>query len=330
VPARFGAPWAGVNYQLSLTNGSGTNGIKDGYDVIAHLANQPFTSEYISVKLCRLLIHDNFPNPTTLTNLAEYQYYNYTASNLTAEARLVHDCMMTWETNSPKGQLWKVLKTITDSDLFRSHSAASQKVKTPLEYAISGVRALRSSTNGSYAPGSFTGDSDGYAIGGTSATSSTILTRAGTMELFDRDAPDGYPESGPPWISAGTLAERVRWAQSLCIALGQSGHSGSSNNDAGNSYCNPVGLLLAKTPSSTWTNAGAVADFFLAQFFPGEGAGNLQLQRQAAVDFLNTDDNQASSPFSALTVSTSATSAYDQRVRGAVGLMLASPRFQEQ
>jgi uncharacterized protein (DUF1800 family) len=50
VPARFGPPYAGRNYQLSLPSRSGTNGIADGYDVIAHLANQPFTQEYISVK----------------------------------------------------------------------------------------------------------------------------------------------------------------------------------------------------------------------------------------------------------------------------------------
>ena len=28
--------------------------------MIKHLANQPFTQEFISVKLCRLLVHDDF------------------------------------------------------------------------------------------------------------------------------------------------------------------------------------------------------------------------------------------------------------------------------
>lgn len=329
VPARFGSPWAGVNYQLNLNNGAGTNGIKDGYDIIAHLANQPFTSEYLSVKLCRLLVHDDFPNPNGDTNSPEYAFYNYTAGNLTPEAQLVHACMMAWETNSPKGQIWKVLKVITDSDLFRSHPGSLQKVKTPLEFAISAVRALRVSTN-NYAPGSFTADSDGFAIGGTSASSSTILSRAGNMLLFDRDAPDGYPESGPSWISAGTLCERVRYVQSLCIAPGESGHTGSSNNDAGNSYANPVALLQARSPTNTWLNAPAVVGFFMSNLYPGEGVGNLLLLRDAAINFLNTDDNGAVSLFSGLTVSTSATSVYDKRVRGMVGLLMASPRFQEQ
>jgi uncharacterized protein (DUF1800 family) len=332
VPARFGSPWAGTNYQLVLTNGSTTNGIQDGYQVIQHMANQPFTQEYISVKLCRLLVHDNFPNPTTLTNLAEYAYYDYTAPNLSPEAQLVRNCMMAWETNSPKGQVWKVLKVITDSELFRTHAAAQQKVKTPLEYLVSAVRALRSSTNGSGLNGSFTADTDGLAISGSNLSledGDSPLLRMGSMRLFDRDAPDGYPEDGPSWISAGTLTERIRWIQSYCIASGQTGHTGSTN-DAGNSVCNPVQLLQAKLPAASWTNATAVADYFVNTLYPGEGAGNLQLFRDAAVNFLNTNDTNAPSAFSSLTVSSTANSTYDNRVRGMVSLLLTSQRFHEQ
>ena len=188
VPARFGAPWAGVGYQLSLNNGGGTNGIKDGYQVLAHVANQPFTEEYLSIKLCRLLVHDSFPNPSNDTNNPAYAFYNYAAGNLSPEAQLVHSCMLAWETNAPKGQIWKVLKTITDSDLFRSHGGAGQKVKTPLEFAAGTIRALRSGSNGTY-----TASSDGYSIGGTTPAGASILSRAGNMLLFDRDAPDGYP-----------------------------------------------------------------------------------------------------------------------------------------
>ena len=72
VPARFGAPWAGTPYQLVIPRRTGTNSIQDGYDVIQHLANLPMTMEYISVKLCRLFVHDDFPNPTTRPELPEY------------------------------------------------------------------------------------------------------------------------------------------------------------------------------------------------------------------------------------------------------------------
>ncbi|MEI2723294.1 MAG: DUF1800 family protein [Verrucomicrobiota bacterium] len=79
VPARFGPPWAGLAYQIALpARGAVTNGMQDGYDVIMNLANLPFTSEYISVKLCRLFVHDDFPNPTTMADQPEYAFYDYT------------------------------------------------------------------------------------------------------------------------------------------------------------------------------------------------------------------------------------------------------------
>ena len=69
-------------YQIALpARGAVTNGILDGYDVITNLANLPFTSEYISVKLCRLFVHDDFPNPTTIADQPAYAFYDYTNPN---------------------------------------------------------------------------------------------------------------------------------------------------------------------------------------------------------------------------------------------------------
>jgi uncharacterized protein (DUF1800 family) len=336
VPARFGPPWTtktyGTNtipglYELSIpANLTGTNGIQEGYDVIQHIASLPFTAEYISVKLCRLFVHDDFPNPVNVTNNPGYGFYNYAGGNLSPEAELVHQCMLTWENSNPKGQIWPVLQTIFDSDLFRTSASSMQKVKTPLEYVVSAVRALRSGTNGDY-----TASTDGYSF-------ETPLSRMGSMLLFDRDSPDGYPETGGGWISAGTLAERTRFVQSFCIAQGLSGHNGSQNgarNDAGDCICDPVSLLTNKLSAVNWTNADAVADYFVNILYPAEGAGNLAFYKQAAIDFLN--DGSADSlntyrnnNFSELPVSNSNTSAYDERVRGMVGMLLTFQRFQEQ
>jgi uncharacterized protein (DUF1800 family) len=307
VPARFGPPYAGRSYQLALPSRTGTNGIADGYDVIRHLANQPFTQEYLSVKLCRLFIHDDF----------DHGVYDYTDPNLSVEGQLIKQCMAAWENGNPKGQIRDVLRVIFNSDLFRSHSGSMQKVKTPLEYIISAVRALRAANTNA----TFTADLD-FASAGVG----TPLNRMGTMLLFDRAEPNGYPEAGPPWISAGTLAERLRYIQALLLASGQNGRG-----DAGNSTVNPVTLLQLKLPSASWKDAGAVADYFLDILFPGEGKANLEVYRQAAINFLNTADNAAtSSPFSGLTVSSVAGSVYDTRVRGMVSMLMTSPRFQEQ
>lgn len=327
VPPRFGPPWAGQPYRLVIPGGrSGTNGIADGYDITAHIANLPFTMEYISVKLCRLFVHEDFPNPNTFVGSPEYNFYDYTNPNRSAEAELVRQCMVAWDTpvNGRKGNIRAVLNTIFNSDLFRSHGGSLQKVKTPVEFAVSSVRALQS-TNAGGAP---TARTDGYSISGRSRTASSApLTRMGSMMLFDRDAPDGYPEIGSSWISSGTLAERVRFIQTYLMVVGDAnkndGISGGNNN-----ISDPVGLLKAKVPAGSWNNAGAVADFFLANLFPGEGAGNLQSYRTLAINFLDTNDNGVgTSLFSSLN---NTTTAYDSRVRAMVAMLMSLPRFQEQ
>jgi uncharacterized protein (DUF1800 family) len=335
IPDRFGPPWAGNLYQMNPTSTTVlTNKIRAAYDVLQHIANQPFTMEYISVKLCRLFVNDNFPNPTTKTNLPEYAFYDYTSTNLSPEASLVHQCMLAWDAGGPdgrRGNIRSLLRTIFNSDLFRAN-ASRQKIKTPLEFVVSTLRATRANTNatGVVNATNFTARTDGYALvgsGATTAPSSAPLTRMGNMLLFERDAPDGYPEAAAPWISAGTLAERLRFVQSVMIAAGQTGKSDAGNNNT----TDPVGLLRAKLPNTSWTNAPAVADYFIGIIFPSEGAANLNQYRTAAINFLNTtDDGLSSSAFSALTVSAVAGQPYDTRVRGMVSMLLTFQRFQEQ
>lgn len=313
VPARFGPPWAGRNYQLNIpARATGTtNSIQDGYDVIAHLANQPFTQEYLSVKLCRLFVHDDFPNPTTAVDQPEYEFYDYTNPDRSAEADLVHQCMLAWENSSPKGNLRAVLSVIFNSDLFRSHTAIGQKVKTPLEFVASSVRALRSTNSA----GALTATTDGYSF-------PTPLSRMGTMLLFDRDAPDGYPETADPWVSSGGLVERIRYIQALL--------NPGTSDDAGNHTTDPVGLLKRKLPSNNWNNAGVVVDYFLGILYPNEGAGNLALYRAAAINFLNSNDSGVSNAGTQFAALVNTDTSYDTRVRGMVALLMTFKRFNEQ
>jgi uncharacterized protein (DUF1800 family) len=355
VPARFGAPWAGQSYQIDMkftnsaniiagyTNANSTNAIKPGYTIMSNLCNAPFTMEFISVKLCRLFVHDDFPNPTTKSELPEYAFYDYTNPDRSAEAELVRQCMVAWDTAGPdgrKGNIRSVLRTIFNSQLFRNRSTLS-KVKTPLEFAVSTIRALRANTNSpAITQGGFTARTDGYAIAGatgvTAAPGAAPLTRMGNMLLFERDAPDGYPEVAAPWISAGTLAERLRFVQSVMIAHtnGVLTSNQTGKTDAGlNNLTDPVGLLRAKLPSTSWTNAPAVVDYFIGLIFPGEGAANLNEYRTAAINFLNTSDNGlSSSPFNTASQTGSASTppAYENRVRGMVAMLLTFQRFQEQ
>jgi hypothetical protein len=242
--------------------------------------------------------------------------------------------MLAWENSTPKGNIRAVLGTIFSSDLFRGNGAAFQKVKTPLEYTVSAIRALRSSTNGTGNYNTFASDTDGYSISG-SAGGSTVypLNRMGGLLLFDRDAPNGYPEDAQGWISAGTLAERVRWIQTYCMAA-----SDSAKNDSiggGNkSISDPVALLKYKLPQQippgSITSEANVADYLLKIIYPGEGTANLQLYRGALIQFLGTaDDGVTSSPLSGLS-QTGNPSPYETRIRGGVAMLLTLQRFQEQ
>ena len=312
VPDRFGPPWAGLPYGLQLTNGSTTNGIQDGYRLLSHMANQPFTQEYISVKLCRLLVHEDF-----------HHGYDFTDDIFSPEEDLIKACMLAWEipsANSPKGQINKVLRVILHSKLFRSHLAAAAKVRTPLEFAASTLRAFRARLE----DGTYTSITDAPNL------ADGILNKAGRMRLFDRAEPDGYPEEGAGWISAGTLAERLRFVQSLALAganLSTTPAVRGTADSVGSGRINPSGLLSLKLGLDA-ASPEAVTDYLLDLLFHTEGQANLEAVRQVALQFLNTaDDGTTPSPFSKLA---SGSRTYDGRVRGLVALLLSLPRFQEQ
>ena len=315
VPARFGSPWAGRPYGLKLDNGTTTNGIQDGYQILRHMADQPFTQEYISVKLCRLLVHDEF-----------HHGYDFTDAETSPEESLVHACMMAWENppnGGPKGQMRDVLRVILKSDLFRHPNTASAKVKTPLEFAVSTLRAFRATKS----DGSFTASADAPNL----VASGGLLDRAGRMRLFDRADPDGYAEDAGGWISAGTLSERLRYVQSLALAGAglATGTGVRSNPDAlGSSRIDASALIALRLPNGAHRSAEAVTDCLLGLLFPSEGKANLGEYRMLGIRFLNTADNgTTASDFSALTPGTKD---YDGRVRGLAALLLSSPRFQEQ
>ena len=307
VDTRFGPFRGGQSYALTIGTNAypGTNGFAEGYVVINHLANLPQTMEFLSVKLCQLFVHEDF----------EYGVYDY-ASPATPEAQLVKSCMTAWDTpasDGRKGNIRSVLQAIFSSALFRGHAASQQKIKTPLEFAVSAIRALQTQNTDTNNYISATADTDGYAL-------ATPLSRMGGMGLFNKPEPDGFSEFGRNWMSTANLDERWRFAQHLLMAS----NYGLKNTDYNtrNNTSDPSALIRAKVPSSSWNDSGAIADFFLGLLYPGEGTANLGQDRQAAIDFLNTNEQGASSPF--------VFASHDGRVRGMVALLMCFPRFQEQ
>ena len=321
IATRFGSRFGGgQSYALTLSNtlAAGTNGFGEGYRVAQHLASLPYTMEFISVKLCRLFVHENF----------EFGVYDYRLTDLSPEAQLVKDCMAAWDTPAADGRtgnIRSVLNVIFSSALFRGHGASQQKVKTPLEYAVSAVRALRvvnTDTNGYVTA---TCDSDGYGISGLNGNTYP-LNRMGGMGLFNKPEPDGWSEFGRIWLSTANLCERMRFVQHLLMPTTSSLKTTDYGTPGRQNTSDPVALLRLKLPASSWNNDAAVVDFFLALLYPGEGAANLGRDREAAITYLNLDDlGTASSSFSGLSGA-----AYDGRVRSMVAFLMSLPRFQEQ
>jgi hypothetical protein len=237
--------------------------------------------------------------------------------------------MTAWGTPGPDGRtgnLRAVLRVIFDSALFRGHGASRQKIKTPLELAVSAVRALRITQTDTNAWASSTGDSDGYGISG-SGNNTSPLSRMGGMSLFNKVEPDGYSELGRIWLNTANLCERMRFVQHLLMPPASTTNDDDYGTPGLRNTSDPVGLLKARLPAGSGNDPGTVVDFFLGLLFLGEGAGNLGWDRAAAIQHLNTDEWGEPSPFEGLD---DTAPAYDGRVRSMVGLLMSLPRFQEQ
>lgn len=288
------------------------------YTIMDHMADLPFTQEFISVKLCRLLVHDGFEIG-----------YDFSDGVVTPEEQLVWNCMLAWETNTPKGQIYKVIKTITDSSLFRSEASYRQKIRDPLEYTMAAVRALRVASNGIVAPHNYTADTLGYPIvgGNTAQATAYPLNRMGLFLIFDRDAPDGYPETGPTYVGASGLVERARWVNSVMYPT----YNQNSDSITGGNFTkfDIQGVLDHFLSRQAIADGDQVVRLFLRLLFPGEGEINLDGYRRIGLSILNQTSTGTASPWNPSTT-LPLSDVNRERVQRMVGAFMSMPRFSEQ
>jgi len=85
-----------------------------------------------------------------------------------------------------------LLDPIDQGNAFWDQQFRRSKVKTPIEFVISTLRALSSP-----------------------ADSDNLVTWASDMgmEMFERDDPDGFSEIGTDWIGTTTLLQRINFAR---------------------------------------------------------------------------------------------------------------------
>lgn len=144
-------------------------GVDDGLKVLDLLARHPSTAKFIASKLARRLVADD--PPASIVNQA-------------AEAFRQSD-----------GDIRTVLRTIIDSPEFFSAEAYRAKVKKPLEYVASALRATGAETKITH-------------------QLLRYLARMGEP-LFLAQPPTGYPDRAASWISPDMLLTRMNFAADL-------------------------------------------------------------------------------------------------------------------
>jgi uncharacterized protein (DUF1800 family) len=183
------------------------------------------------------------------------------------------------------GDLREVLRAVLALAEFHSPDFARRKIKTPFEHVASALRAVRGKTDG--------------------ATITRLYLVPLQEQLHMNPVPTGYSELGGDWLDTNNLLVR----QNFGLDLGSRTATAFGNDVIG--LLNANGVSTASSPN----NAAAIVDFLSEAMFGGALTGT---ERQDAIDYLNTDDSGAPSPYN------------DARIRETAGFLLGYPQFIEQ
>jgi uncharacterized protein (DUF1800 family) len=149
-------------------------GQQDGERVIEILVRHPATARFVATKLVRRFVHDT-PPPTLVSQVADA--YLRTG-----------------------GEVTSMLRTVFASSEFAAAGTERAKIKKPLEFVASAVRALGGSVD---ARGGFELARAAGEIGET---------------LYGAPPPTGWPDRAEAWVNAGTLLARMNFAGALVEA----------------------------------------------------------------------------------------------------------------
>ena len=139
------------------------HGEDEGVRLLKLLANLPATMHHVSWKLCQRFVSDDPPDGC------------------------VDDAVAAWKRSN--GDIREVLRAIVSGPDFWAPQNVRTKVKTPLEFVVSAVRAVAA-------------DPD------TTPRLAQVVARLG-QPLYLHVAPDGYPEMEAAWVNSGALLDRM-------------------------------------------------------------------------------------------------------------------------
>lgn len=272
--------FAGTPHEMTIPAGrQGLDGLLDATEVVDAMVGHPSTAEFICLKLVNRFVSDEISLDT---------YHDRSAPNYLLG--LMDSAIQAWFSTPRPGHVATVLRTILDptfkSSAFWTEGAFFTKVKSPIEFMNSAVRAL-----------------------GADLIDDDLIDWGSSMgqSFFDRDEPDGYPETGADWVDTLSLLERMRFNQALGQSLSSAATAWSADG------------FLADNGLSTLDE---VLDYFDVLVF----GGLLSPERRAVLrEFADTDLSGNASPFDGL----SGTQKRD-RLEELIGLLLSLPEFQYQ
>jgi uncharacterized protein (DUF1800 family) len=248
-------------------------GEEEGREVLHMLATSPQTAHFISQKLAERFVSDN-PPPEVVDRMAKTFL-------------------------KKKGDIREVLSTLFRSPEFWADDAYRAKVKTPLEFVVSAVRATGADVE------------DAMPL-------ARQLNNMG-MPLYGAQPPTGYSMKAETWVSSSALLNRMNFALALTadkiravkVDVGQLYGSGPSPDDPQLALTAMEGKLLADNVSKQ-THDSIAAQIAASPAEPQRAAAPLQPER-VQPDQKSQHKLAASRPPEANTIA---------------GLLLGSPEFQ--
>jgi len=145
------------------------HGEDEGIRLLKALAAHPSTMHFVSGKLCARFVSDTPPDGC------------------------IDDAVRAWKRSD--GNISAVLHAIFHSPDFWAPGNVGNKVKTPLEFVVSAVRA----------------------VGGVADTTPRLAMAVGRLgePLYQHVAPNGYGEHQEDWVNSGALLSRMNLAVAL-------------------------------------------------------------------------------------------------------------------
>jgi hypothetical protein len=235
----------GTDEEMVIPAGrSGSAGLLDGLDVVQSMVSHPSTAEFICIKLIQKFVSDEI-------TLADYK--NGIAPVELQE--LLNEAIKAWYSTDQPGDIATVMRAILDpvnqSNIFWSQIAYRSKVKTPIEYINSSLRALQADISGDGLP--------------------RLNYRMG-MHLFTRDDPDGHSELGFDWIDTASMLERIDFVRELA-------------ENRNNKYTWEMPDVVEKRRNQT---AEKIVEFFNKLLYQNTLT---EADKELLVKYLKTDDN---------------------------------------